>query len=158
MLGGAPEKRLTGVYCRVSSAGQKEDLQSQIAAMEDYCRAGALAVDEGIKEVGGGLTFKRKRFLELLDRSQGGEIAKRFLAHQDRGVRLGFDRLEPRALEQGCDLVVVPQESLSPAQDRVEDVRALVPTFSGRRSGMRKDKTPLKEDSAGRQEPQERLS
>jgi putative resolvase len=26
MLGGAPERRLTVVYCRVSSAGQREDL------------------------------------------------------------------------------------------------------------------------------------
>ena len=34
MLGGAPEKRLTVVYCRVSSAGQRDDLVSQIAAME----------------------------------------------------------------------------------------------------------------------------
>ena len=48
MLGGAPDKRLTVVYCRVSSAGQKDDLASQV------------------KEVGGGMKFKRKRFLDLL--------------------------------------------------------------------------------------------
>ncbi len=71
MLGGAPDKRLTVVYCRVSSAGQKDDLASQVAAMEAYCLAGAIAVDEWIKdewikEVGGGMNFKRKRFLDLL--------------------------------------------------------------------------------------------
>ncbi len=48
MLGGAPDKRLTVVYCRVNSAGQKDDLASQV------------------KEVGGGMNFKRKRFLDLL--------------------------------------------------------------------------------------------
>ena len=48
MLGGAPDKRLTVVYCRISSAGQKDDLASQV------------------KEVGGGMNFKRKRFLDLL--------------------------------------------------------------------------------------------
>ncbi len=48
MLGGAPDKRLTVVYCRVSSAGQKDDLASPV------------------KEVGGGMNFKRKRFLDLL--------------------------------------------------------------------------------------------
>jgi predicted site-specific integrase-resolvase len=52
-LGGGPEKRSTVVYCRVSSAGQRDDLRSQVAAMEEYCRAGAIAVDEWIQEVGG---------------------------------------------------------------------------------------------------------
>jgi predicted site-specific integrase-resolvase len=48
VLGGAPDKRLTVVYCRVSSAGQRDDLASQVEAMEQYCRAGAVAVDEWI--------------------------------------------------------------------------------------------------------------
>ncbi|MDN0076471.1 MerR family transcriptional regulator, partial [Crenobacter sp. SG2303] len=43
ILGGAPERRLTVVYCRVSRAGQKDDLESQIKAMEAYCLAGAIA-------------------------------------------------------------------------------------------------------------------
>ncbi|MGY2490616.1 MerR family transcriptional regulator, partial [Cupriavidus sp. CP313] len=30
-LGGGPEKRSTIVYCRVSSAGQRDDLRSQVA-------------------------------------------------------------------------------------------------------------------------------
>lgn len=33
ILGGAPEKRLTVVCCRVSSDGQKDDLESQVKAM-----------------------------------------------------------------------------------------------------------------------------
>ena len=70
MLGGAPDKRLTVVYCCVSSAGQKDDLAlqvaAQVAAMEAYCLAGAIAVDEWIKEVGDGMNFKCKRFLALL--------------------------------------------------------------------------------------------
>jgi len=31
--------------------------------MEQYCLAGAIAVDEWIEEVGGGMNFKPKRFL-----------------------------------------------------------------------------------------------
>ena len=30
------------VYCRVSSPGQKDDLASQVAAMTQFCLAGAL--------------------------------------------------------------------------------------------------------------------
>ncbi|MHB1566964.1 MAG: MerR family transcriptional regulator, partial [Acidiferrobacter sp.] len=46
MLGGAPENRMTVVYCRVSRAGQKDDLASQVNAMETYCLGAGIAVDE----------------------------------------------------------------------------------------------------------------
>lgn len=158
MLGGAPERRLTVVYCRVSSAGQKDDLDSQVKAMEAYCLAGAIAVDEWIKEVGGGMNFKRKQFLHLLDRIQRGEIAMVLIAHKDRLVRFGFDLLEHLALEQGCEIVVVNQETLSPEQEMVEDLLAIVHTFSCRLYGMRKYKKQLKEDYPQAKEPKELLS
>ncbi len=46
MLGGAPVSRVTVVYCRVSGAGQKDDLASQVKAMETYCLNAGVAVDE----------------------------------------------------------------------------------------------------------------
>lgn len=60
-----PDSRATVVYCRVSSAGQKDDLDSQVKAMEAYCLDAGIAVDEWVQEVGGGMNFKRKKFLEL---------------------------------------------------------------------------------------------
>ena len=113
MLGGAPDKRLTVVYCRVSSAGQKDDLASQV------------------KEVGGGMNFKRKRFLDLL---------------------------EDRAREQGCEFVFVNQESLSPEQEMVEDLLAIVHSFSCRLYGMHKYKKQIKDDYPQSKDPKELLS
>ncbi len=46
MLGGAPVSRVAVVYCRVSGAGQKDDLASQVKAMETYCLNAGVAVDE----------------------------------------------------------------------------------------------------------------
>ena len=43
ILGKADEKRLTVVYCRVPSHGQKDDLQSQVSAMEQYCLGAGIA-------------------------------------------------------------------------------------------------------------------
>ena len=158
MLGGAPDKRLTVVYCRVSRHGQKDDLQSQVAAMEQYCLGAGIAVDEWIKEVGGGMNFKRKQFLDLLDRIERGEIARVLVAHKDRLVRFGFDLLEHLACEQGCELVVVNQESLSPEQEVVEDLLAIVHTFSCRLYGRRKYKKQIKDDYPESKEPKELLS
>lgn len=126
--------------------------------MEAYCLAGAIAVDEWIKEVGGGMNFKRKQFLHLLDRIQRGEISKVLIAHKDRLVRFGFDLLKHLALEQGCEIVVVNQETLSPEQEMVEDLLAIVHTFSCRLYGIRKYKKQLKEDYPQTKEPKDLLS
>lgn len=140
ILGKADEKRMTVVYCRVSSHGQKDDLQSQIAAMEQYCLGAGIAVDEWMREIGGGMNFKRKQFLGLMDRIAAGEISRLIVAHKDRLVRFGFDLLDHIAKRSACVIEVVNQESLSPQEEMTEDLLSIVHTFSCRLYGMRKYK------------------
>jgi predicted site-specific integrase-resolvase len=146
LLGGVPDKKAIVVYCRVSSSGQKDDLASQVAAMETYCLAGALPVDEWIQEIGGGMNFKRKHFLSIMDRIQRGEIKTLLVAHKDRLMRFGFDLFQHIATENGCEIIVANQESLSPQQEMVEDLMAIVHTFSCRLYGMQKYKQSIKEE------------
>ncbi len=134
------------VYCRVSSASQKDDLEGQVIAMEEFCRQSGIAVDNWISEIGGGMNFKRKRFLTLMDEVQQGNIAKLLIAHKDRLCRFGFDYFDRMARENGCELVVVNQESLSPQQEMIEDLLAIVHTFSCRLYGLRRYKKLLKND------------
>ena len=134
------EMRKTVVYCRVSSAGQKDDLKSQVEAMEKYCLSAGVAVDDWVQEVGGGMNFERKKFLELIDGIVKGEIKHLLIAHKDRLVRFGFDLIFHLAKKNGCKIEVVNQESLSPQQEMVEDLLSIVHTFSCRLYGMRKYK------------------
>ena len=139
LLNQVPEEdRKVVVYCRVSSHQQKDDLASQVAAMETYCLNGAIAVDDWITEIGGGMNFKRKQFLALMDAITSGEVKRLVVAHQDRLVRFGFDLLAHLAARHGCTIEVVNQESLSPQQEMTEDLLAIVHTFSCRLYGMRK--------------------
>ena len=140
ILGKADEKRLTVVYCRVSSHGQKDDLQSQVTAMEQYCLGAGIAVDEWIQEVGGGMNFKRKQFLSLMDRIAAGDISRLIVAHKDHLVRFGFDLLDHIAKRSACVIEVVNQEPLSPQEEMTEDLLSIVHTFSCRLYGMRKYK------------------
>ncbi len=78
------------------------------------------------------MNFKRKHFLEIVDRIERGEIAKLMVAHKDRLMRFGFDLLHHIAVENGCEIIVVNQDSLSPRQEMVEDLMAIVHTFSCR--------------------------
>lgn len=146
VFGGRLEPGRTVVYCRVSSAGQKDDLEGQVRAMEEFCLQSGIAVDEWANEIGGGMNFNRKRFLLLMDEIQQGKIAKLLIAHKDRLCRFGFEYFERMARESGCELIVVNQESLSPQQEMIEDLLAIVHTFSCRLYGLRRYKKMLKAD------------
>ncbi|MCY4521160.1 MAG: IS607 family transposase [Caldilineaceae bacterium] len=136
-LGEPAAQGVTVVYCRVSRRRQQADLQRQVAAMETYCLGVGVAVDEWLTEIGGGLNFKRKVFLKLMERIEQRAIAHLLIAHQDRLTRFGFDWFAHFAEQHGCTLTVVNQESLSPPEEMVEDLMAIVHTFSGRLYGLR---------------------
>jgi len=139
------ENRKTVVYCRVSSHGQKDDLASQISAMETYCLSKGIAVDDWVQEIAGGMNFKRKKFLSIVSGISKGEINYLLVAHKDRLVRFGFELIQYIADENGCKIEVVNQESLSPQQEMVDDLLAIVHTFSCRLYGLRSYKKTLKE-------------
>ena len=149
VLGVKPERKLTVVYCRVSSRGQKADLQRQLEAMEMWALGSGTAVDEWITEIGGGMNFKRPQFLKLLDRISTGEVGRLIVAHKDRLVRFGFDLIRHLCESRGCELIVVNQMSLSPEKEMVEDMLAIVHTFSCRLYGMRKYEKGLREEFPG---------
>lgn len=140
-LGIEPYSRKTVVYCRVSSRGQMNDLKSQEEAMRQFCLGGGIAVDEWVSEVGGGMNFKRKKFLAIMSEVGSGRISKLIVAHKDRLARFGFDYFEFFANQNNCEIMVANQEQLSPQQEMVEDLIAIVHTFSCRLYGLRKYKS-----------------
>lgn len=131
------ESRLIKVYCRVSSQKQKSELANQKEAMEQFCLARGYAVDEWITEIGGGLNFKRQKFLSLIEDALSGKIEIIVIAHKDRLCRFAFDLIEQLLSKRGCQIVVANAESLSPQQELLEDLMAIVHCFSCRLYGRR---------------------
>ena len=132
-------------YCRVSSAAQKPDLANQRKVLEEFVVAKGLANVEFIEEVGGGLNFKRKRFLALMDEVGRREIKTLILAHRDRLTRFGFEWFEHFAEANGCEVLVLNQERLSPEQEMVQDLMTIVHCFSSRLYGLRNYRKKLDE-------------
>ncbi|WP_158843977.1 IS607 family transposase [Saccharothrix deserti] len=141
--------RQTVVYCRVSTRGQKSDLDSQVQAMERFCLGRGLAVDRWITEVGGGMDLKREKLLAVMDAIERGEIATLVVAHTDRLARFGFDYLEHVAEKNGCTILVANQESLSPLEELVQDLLSIVHTFSHRLHGLRRYEKALRDALGG---------
>ena len=131
------ESRFIKVYCRVSSQKQKNELTNQRLAMEQFCLARGYAVDEWIEEIGGGLNFKRKKFLRLIEDALSGKIEVIVIAHKDRLCRFAFDLIEQLLSKRGCLIVVANAESLSQRAELLEDLMAVVHCFSCRLYGTR---------------------
>jgi len=138
------EYRKTVVYCRVSSRAQRDDLSSQVQAMRAFCLGAGLPVDEWTEEFGGALNFKRKKFLRLITEIEHGKVEHLLVAHKDRLVRFGFEFIEWIAGQHDCRITVVNQERLSPQQEMVEDLMAIVHTFSCRLYGLRSYKKKIR--------------
>lgn len=145
-------QKKTVVYCRVSSKNQSGDLASQVAAMETFCLGGGIPIGEMVKETGGGMNFKRKKFLSIIEQIERGEVSKLIIAHKDRLVRFGFDFFEDFAKRHNCEIVIVNQESLSPQREMVEDLMAIIHVFSCRLYGLRSYKKRIREAAQGTDE------
>ena len=130
-------RRRTIADCRVSSVAQKPDLENQRKHLSEFCQVSGLPVDEWISEIGGGLNFKRKQFLKLVDAIIAGEVAVLLIAHKDRLARFGFSLLEHLCATHDCRLLVMNTETLSPEQELVQDLMSIVHCFSSRLYGLR---------------------
>jgi predicted site-specific integrase-resolvase len=130
------------LYARVSSRGQKPDLERQIARLVNLY-PGA----EVVGEVGGGLNFKRPKFLALLERVRAGDVGTIVVAHRDRLCRFGFEFVEWYCYQYGCEVVVLDDTHLSPQQELVEDILTILHCFSSRLYGLRKYRTAIEKDT-----------
>jgi putative resolvase len=149
-------RQVTIAYLRVSSQVQKPDPSNQRAALEQFCIARGIAVDEWISEIGGGLNFKRPKFSELVDRIVRSELSTLVIAHKDRLARFGYELLAHLCETHGCQIVVLNTESLSPEQELVQDLMKIVQSFSSRLYGLRNYRKAIQKamaDDQGTQDP-----
>jgi len=132
------EPKKTVLYARVSSAGQKPDLENQLKYLNDFAAGKGLTVDDVFVDVGSALNYKRKRFLDLCGLVTRGEVATVIIAHKDRLVRFGFDFFDELFTKFGCEILVVNKaEDVSPAQELTEDLISIVQHFAARLYGQR---------------------
>ena len=141
----APEQGLTVAYARVSGVAQKPDLANQLRALEVYCNQHTIKVDEWMQDSGSGLNYKRKQFNRLMEMVELGQVRRLIIAHQDRLVRFGYDYFEAFCERHNTEIVVIDGETLSPEQELVQDLVAILTVFSARLHGLRSYKKVIKD-------------
>ena len=128
-------------YCRVSSHAQRQDLQRQVAFMQDLY-PGA----EVITDIGGGLNFQRKGLVSLLERLHRGDKLRLVVANKDRLARFGFDLIRCHVEQNDGKIVVLDRNDHSPEQELTQDILAILHTFSTRLHGLRRYRNAIAED------------
>ena len=137
----------TVCYCRVSSPKQRDDLQRQVEFMRQRYPDARIVTD-----VGGGLNFRRKGLVALLERLHRGDKLCIVVAHRDRLVRFGFELIEWLVQQNGGSVVVLNQSDASPESELTEDLLAILHTFSCRMHGLRRYRSAIAQDQ-GLSEP-----
>jgi putative resolvase len=141
----APEHGLTIAYVRVSGAAQRPDLVDQIQALKVYCNQHGLKIDEWMQDIGSGLNYQRTQFTQLMEMVELGQVRRILIAHQDRLVRFGYGYFAAFCERHHTDVVVIDGETLSPEQELVQDLVAILTVFSARLPGLRPYRRVLKE-------------
>ena len=132
------------VYCRVSSSNQKDDLPVRSKRWSNFVSLAGVAITDSIQEVGGGLNFKRPKFLQIIQWAIQGEVKVLYVAHKDRLCRFGFELVEQILQWSGGKIVVANAETLSPQEELTQDLLSIVHCFSSRLYGLRKYKSKVK--------------
>ena len=126
-----------GIYCRVSSWKQKDDLKRQIGALQEQFPDHVVFSD-----ICSGLKYKRPGLTRLLEQVQGGLVNEVVVAHKDRLARFGTELIEWILQRAGARLVVLDQAILSPTEEVTQDLMAIVHVFSCRLNGKRRYNGP----------------
>lgn len=121
-------------YCRVSSVGQRDDLERQISFMRSKFPEHAI-----ISDIGSGINFNRKSLKRLLELSSKGLVDEVVVAYRDRLCRFAFELISWFFQIHGVKLLVLNETlGASTESELAEDLLAIINVFNCRVNGRRK--------------------
>lgn len=140
------DRRDIVIYARVSTRNQKDDLQNQVDFLKLFCNAKGMIVNQCIEDFGSGLNYNRKKWNKLFDDVMGNRIKTIVITNKDRFIRFGYDWFEKFCEKFNTKIIIVKNETLSPKEELVQDMIAILHVFRCRLYGLRKYKKQIKED------------
>lgn len=120
------------LYARVSSSGQKSDLDRQLERLRGYALDQGFSVIDEVAEIGSGLNGKRRGLLRILRKPEVGVL---IVEHRERLSRFGFDYLEAALAAQRRRIVVMDDAEID--DDVVRDLHDVIVSMCARLYGRR---------------------
>jgi len=132
------EPKGVAVYARVSTKKQQDagNLDRQKKRLLAYCAANKLKVVGVLEDTASGLNENRRGLRKLFGLARRGEIDTVVVEYKDRLARFGFEYLKEALASYGVRVIAIEEnESKSPNEELVEDLIAIVTSFSARLYG-----------------------
>jgi len=126
------------IYARVSSPGQRGDLEGQIQYLRQYCSSKGYKVVDVLSDIASGLRADRRGLLKLLDYVVNRQVDVIVVAYKDRLARFGLEYLEFFLRQYGVRVeAVLGEESKETRQELLEDLIEVVSSLAGKLYGLR---------------------
>jgi len=125
-------------YVRVSTNGQKDDLERQTKYMEKKYPNHKI-----IKDIGSGINFNRRGIRKIISLAIEGKVKEVVVAYKDRLTRFGYELIEDliKDYSGGRIKVINREEHEEPEIEIAKDVIQIMNVFTAKMNGLRKYKT-----------------
>lgn len=131
------------IYARISSSGQKDDLNNQIEIIKNYMLNNGIKVDAIYYDIASGMNENRKSFNELLEQIFKREIKNVYITFKDRLSRFGFNYFKSIFNYFGTNIIILDNQeetNKSYQQELTEDLIAFIHSYSMKLCVNRKKK------------------
>ena len=125
------------IYCRVSSAERKADLERQINYLTDL-----YPNYEVISDIGSGINFKRKGLKKIIDLAINNQLDEVVITYKDRLCRIGYDLIE-FLLSKYSDAsikIIHDTKDESKSEEITKDLIEIITVYSSKLHGSRTNK------------------
>lgn len=136
------DNKYDAIYGRVSThkQAQRGDLDTQINTILLYTATQNPVNLKIYKDIGSGLNDSRKELINLINDVQQDKVNRIFITYKDRLTRFGFNYLQEICKFHNTSIVQVSKEVIEKSlqEELVEDLIAIIHSFSGNLYGLRK--------------------
>lgn len=126
-------KHKAALYSRVSTHGQRDDLERQEQRLKEFASSRGLEIVHSVTEIGSGVNDQRAKLIKLLNSPDWGVLV---VEHRDRLARVGFGWFEHFLALLGKDLIVV-DSSVDSDEGKAEDIFSILHSYAASEHGKR---------------------
>jgi predicted site-specific integrase-resolvase len=122
-------------YVRVSSQGQKDDLERQKKQMKDIYPTHIM-----IEDIGSGVNLNKRGIRKIISLAIEGRIDELVIAYKDRLARFGYELIEDliETYSKGRIIIINKKKELKPEEELAFDVIQIMNVFTAKMNGLRK--------------------
>jgi excisionase family DNA binding protein len=122
-------------YVRVSTQGQKDDLERQKKQMKELYPKHIM-----IEDIGSGVNLNKRGIRKIINLAIEGRIEELVIAYKDRLARFGYELIEDliTTYSKGKIIIVNKKKELKPEEELAFDVLQIMNVFTAKMNGLRK--------------------